>query len=140
MQPAERVFLTSFACLWQESAVLEGKVRQPAGSGMSREDGRPPPQGATKDMRLRDKQEKFEKLDRQAEIVGDRICLFFIVTRSPSSIGTLSRVALVLERLLFPRKESRSTDESDLTDGQRRKSARSWGNVTKNNTLYLALF
>ena len=38
--------------------------------------------------------------------------------------------SFIFRTAFFPQKESRSTDESDLTDGQRRKSARSWGNVT----------
>ena len=32
-------------------------------------------------------------------------------------------ISYIFRKAFFPRKESRSTDESDLTDGQRRKSA-----------------
>ena len=64
--------MLSFAFLHQESAILDGKVRPPLGAGASREDGGKTPVPSM-DGRLRDKQEKFEKLDRKAEIVSARL-------------------------------------------------------------------
>ena len=69
-------------------------------------------------------------------MVNTTLIIFLISnTRSPSTGASISTNFLsqpfpeklhFLERLFsVPRKESRSTDESDLKDGQRRKSARS---------------